>query len=494
MFGAQIFHRLKHSMTARMTALLLCSTSVVWLIFSAVLVWQTEQMTHNVLLQQHIQFTDMLWKNLNRDEIEGMDGQDVHSSQSSPDEAKVNGKHDHDDDRKSNPNSSVRRHGHALGADLTKEATSTISTLHALGSEKGLEFAIYDATTGALMDASSQPALPRQPHGSTQPHTLQIDEHSWLISSREDEDTELVVASPSSSATELSHELAENIGLLALLGLALLIPVLVWALRRGLKPIHHFTEDVATRAADNLAPIETKVPTELDPLKEKLNSLLGQVEQTISREQRFTADAAHELRTPLAAIRLQLELASASQRTEIREKAFKHATSAVDRATHVVSQLLQLARLEHGASIEQQPIDLIGLTRDALNEAHQAVDDVHFKYSGESHIQGQPLLLALVLRNVIDNALRYGGEQTEIFVNIAGTQLTIYDTGCGIDDELKSHLGERFHRPAGQAASGAGLGWSIIMRIIQLHQAHFEFFDVKPHGFGVTFTFLPFKN
>jgi two-component system sensor histidine kinase QseC len=298
-----------------------------------------------------------------------------------------------------------------------------------------------------------------------------------------------VVASPDSSTKELSHEMAENIGLLALSGLLLLIPVLYLALRRGLKPINAFTDEVATRAVDNLAPIKTIVPTELTPLKNRLNSLFTQVEQTIAREQRFTADAAHELRTPLAATRLQVELAQSSIRPDIRDKALTRATSAVDRATHVVSQLLLLARLEHGTSIEHHPINLVELAQEALTEADLPIDDAHLKVEGQPKLIGQSLLWALVLRNLIDNAKRYGGDEVDVFITIAKNHLTVTDTGRGISDEQKARLGERFYRPAGQIASGAGLGWSIIQRIAQLHNTEVHLFDVKPQGFGVTFNF-----
>lgn len=321
------------------------------------------------------------------------------------------------------------------------------------------------------------------------PHVETLNERVWLVSARQNEDIELVVASPDDSATKLAESIAKRMGLLALLGLLFLIPVLYWALRRGLKPIHSFTEDVASRAADNLAPITTPVPNELKPLQARLNDLFAQVERTIAREQRFTADAAHELRTPLAATRLQLELAAGSQRPEIRQKALHHATEAIDRATHVVSQLLLLARLEHGSEIEHQSIDFAHLAQQALSEADLPADDAHVQVDGTPALLGQPLLWALVLRNLIDNTQRYAGEGAQVFIHITAEVMRVYDTGKGIDDAQKSRLGERFYRPAGQTASGAGLGWSIIMRIAQLHHTEIETFDVQPHGFGVQFRF-----
>ena len=425
--------RVSNSLVWNMTFLLICSTCVAWALFSAVLVWQSERMTHEILVKQHLRFAQMLWENMrDRDDLQT---------------------------------------GH----------------VHPLGSKDHLEFALYSAG-GSLLKASSAPALPFQAQAQAEPRVVQYSRQNMLISSSSNDTYQLVVASPDNSAKMLSHELAEHVALLALLGLALLIPVLSWALRRGLRPIQRFTAEVATRAGDNLSPIQTPVQTELEPLKNRLNGLFSQVEQVMAREQRFTADAAHELRTPLAAIRLQLELAQNSQRPEIRDRAFTRATRAIDRTTHVVSQLLLLARLEHGKTIEQQPIDFAQLARDALAEAGLPDDPSHLRINGDAQFHGQPVLWGLVLRNLLDNTQRYAGDQAEVFITIEPQQLTVNDTGNGIPVEQMARLGERFYRPD-QTQDGVGLGWSIIMRIAQLHHVQITPFQVHPHGFGVTFRF-----
>ncbi|TDR32552.1 ATP-binding protein [Hydromonas duriensis] len=466
------FKSFQLSLIWRMTVLLLCSTVIVWGLFSAVLTWEAKRMTRWALVQQHIQFADMLWDNLDDDDDDNQGRQATRDTNHEPREH-----------RQKTPATDM------LWEKLDGRLSESNNRGHALGMGTGLEFAIYDLQTGALLNASSTPALPRQYDFSKKPHIVQFNERNWLVSARQSDELELVVASPNDGATELAMILAQRMAAVALLGLLLLIPVLYWALRRGLKPIHAFTDDVATRAVDNLAPMTMSVPKELKPLQERLNLLFLQVEQTLAREQRFTADAAHELRTPLAATRLQLELAATSQRLDIREKALNKATQAVDRATHVVSQLLLLARLEHGSEIEHQPIDFERLVKDALVEAGFPDDAHHIQVDARPTVLGQPLLWALVLRNLIDNTQRYAGEGAQIFVHITQRALVISDTGCGLDAAQKSRLGERFYRPAGQTATGAGLGWSIIMRIAQLHQTEIETFDVQPHGFGVKFSF-----
>jgi two-component system sensor histidine kinase QseC len=428
----RVLQRINASLVWSMTLLLICSTCIVWLLFTAVLVRQTERMTHDVLVRQHRQFADMLWGNL----------------------------HDRDD--------------------------LQLAHIHPLGSQGGLEFALYSAQ-GTLLNTSSRPPLPFQPQASNDPRILRLAGQDMLLSSRGDDSYQLVVASPDNSAKLLSHELADHVALLALAGLLLLIPVLYWALKRGLRPLYRFSDEVATRAADNLSPLQTPVKAEFAPLKTRLNALFAQVDQTLSREKRFTADAAHELRTPLAAIRLHLELAQNSQRAEVRERALARATTAVDRTTHVVSQLLLLARLEHGQSIERAPIDFAELAKQALEDAGLPADPAHLNIVEAPRLNGQAVLWAMVMRNLIDNAQRYGGENTEVFVTLKANEITLYDTGCGIAPDQLPRLGERFYR-ANQAREGAGLGWSIILNVARLHQVSLTPFAVVPHGLGIRFT------
>lgn len=438
-FGA-LMYALRHSVVWRTTALLLCSTCVVWLAFSIVLVWQSNRMTHDVLAQQQIQFTTMLWENLG----------------------------DEDDLRANH--------------------------VHSFGAESGLEFALYDRATGELLNASSAPALPMQSlsDGSLTPKIQSLNRQDWLVSIRENTRMQLIVASPVQQTTKLAHELAERMGVLALFGLLLLCPVLYWALRRGFAPMVSFSDEVATRAVTNLAPIGGELPLEMRPLQERLNALFTQVVSTMAREQRFTADAAHELRTPLTAVGLQLELAQHSPRIEVREKALMHSIAAVKRATHVVNQLLLLARLEHGDNPPTERVSMADVVFDAFDAAGLPTDAVHLNVKNDVSLLGQPVLLGVLLRNLLDNAVRYGQNEAglvEVFAVLDSDCLILYDTGKGISTEQQARLGERFYRDAGQAVSGAGLGWSIVQRIAMMHGVECEIFNAKPSGFGVKMVF-----
>lgn len=412
---------------------MLMSIVCVWLVFAALLVWQTNRNTNQILLQQHTQFTDMLWENLGDE-----------------------------DDLQRNP-------------------------LHHSKHPRGLEFAIYDLKTGEVLNASSAPALPLQPNLQNQAHQTEFAQKMWLISSRQNTDVQLVVGLPLAITQTLAHDMAQNTGWFSLIGLLLLCPALYWALRIGLRPIDVFTRMVATRSPEQLTPIHADTPDELSPLRDRLNHLFKQVEANLQREKRFTADAAHELRTPLAAMRIQLELAEHSTRSDIRQKAFGHANTAIKNATHLVAQLLQLARLEHGARLEMQSINLPQLARAALIEAGLPYDGSHLKIESDTNIVGSDILMHTLMRNLVDNTQKYGGASAQVFITITPSGFVFIDTGIGASPQTHQRLGERFYRPAGQAAVGSGLGWSIIERICEIHHAHISSFEVAPHGFGVHF-------
>lgn len=433
-----MFARVKNSLVWRTSLFLIGSFWLVGLILMTVMVWQTEKKTSEILIKQHMYFTDMLWDNLG----------------------------DEDD---------LQSH----------------NIQHPLGSEGPFEFAIYDVTTHAVVNTSSNPPVGMQDSSAPPFQRLSINDQIWWVSYRQNDQIQLVVASPENQATSLSHELTERIALLMLFGLLIVVPALLWSLRHSLLPIKQFTSELSQRAPSNLSSINAQLPDELQPMQNRLNELLSQLDHVLARERRFTADAAHELRTPLAAIRLKLELAQSSQRPEVRQRSLQTATNAVDRATHTVSQLLALARLEHDQDLEMQSFDLVQLAHDALTEVGLSVDSRYLSVIGNGMRMGQPVLWSLVLRNLIDNAMRYStsdGSAAEIYINITDTGMAFSDRGVGMSDEQKKRLGERFYRPDGQLATGAGLGWSIIDRVAQLHHVQITFFDAQPQGFGVKFT------
>jgi signal transduction histidine kinase len=255
----------------------------------------------------------------------------------------------------------------------------------------------------------------------------------------------------------------------------------VWfAIRRGIAPIATVTEQVAGRAPEHLealAPVTA--PQEIRPLIDALNDLFGRVDRALDNERRFTADAAHELRTPLAAIVTQAQVASRARDAAERDQALVQIATSGRRASRLVEQLLLLARLDPAANLHKEKLRLDQLAAAVCaDHGSMALDKnitLELDTSGEIAIHGHADLLRVLLRNLLDNALRYtpAGEKVGVGVTVHGSsvRLTVSDSGPGIPPAERANVMRRFHRLAGQETEGSGLGLSIVARIAELHHA-----------------------
>jgi len=260
-----------------------------------------------------------------------------------------------------------------------------------------------------------------------------------------------------------------------------LLGLLIWfGVARGLRPLQALGRQVAARRPDNLAALEVATaPVEVVPLVEGLNQLFARVRVSLDSERRFTADAAHELRTPLAAIKTQAQVARAATAEAERRHALDNVLVGCDRAAHLVEQLLTLARLEPETLKHHERCDLHALAVTAVGElAPAAVDkdiDLQLTEGDAVRVPGEPALLAILLRNLIDNAIRYSPRHSEVRVMVAntgdGAELTVIDQGPGIPAESRALVWERFYRVLGTGEAGSGLGLSIAKRIADLHGA-----------------------
>ncbi len=269
--------------------------------------------------------------------------------------------------------------------------------------------------------------------------------------------------------------------------------LLIWlALRSGLKPLVALGRDVAVRDPDNLQPLEAAdVPREVGPLVASLNGLFGRLRQSIDHERRFNADAAHELRTPLAGVRAQAEVALGASADAERTHALRQVIAGCDRAARLVDQMLTLARLDPKRTLAGGArFDLATVARDAIAEiapaGHARGVDVALDAS-PAQIVGDPALVAILLRNLLDNAIRHGPAGTTVEVGVqavaGGAELVVTDQGPGVPPEERDRLGERFHRVLGTGETGSGLGLSIVRRIAELHHAEVAF-GAAPSGRG----------
>lgn len=249
-----------------------------------------------------------------------------------------------------------------------------------------------------------------------------------------------------------------------------------WSVRKGLAPIRDLRATLEKRAPNTAEPVSlVGMPRELEPLVQTLNGLLERIDRMVQSERRFTADAAHELRTPIAAIRAQAQVAlGAGDDVAERTHALQTTLAGCDRASRLVDQLLTLARLE--ASPDSQPgaVDLSAVVRRVTGElaptALARKQEFAVMADTPCAVAANEVLLGVLVRNLLDNALRYSpaGAQVQVTVHTdaAGAHLEVQDSGPGMSDEAIGHLGERFFRVLGNEQPGSGLGWSIVRRLL----------------------------
>jgi len=294
------------------------------------------------------------------------------------------------------------------------------------------------------------------------------------------------------SAQIARHLLVPLLVALPLLGVGLLL-----AIGRALAPLRALAEAVAARDPQRLEPVAADhVPREVRALDDRLNGLFARIETSLERERAFTADAAHELRTPLAAIRAQAQVAQASDDDAERAHALDQVIAGCDRATRLSEQLLTLARLEAGEWRERLgPCDLGDVAREVLAEAAQTAHSrgvaVELHAEASVAVRGDASLLHVLLRNLVDNALRYGAGGSAVRIEIGHSEsravLRVIDQGPGIPVAERSRVLDRFYRGLGTGEGGAGLGLAIAARIATLHGAALDL-DEGPGGRGLAVT------
>lgn len=282
----------------------------------------------------------------------------------------------------------------------------------------------------------------------------------------------------------LRQALAGSVASHLLQPLALALPALaalIWlAVGWGVAPLAKMARELAARAPDDMSPLRADdAPDEVMPLVRSLDALFSRVASSIEKERRFTADAAHELRTPLAALKTQAQVALGARDAPERDRALRQVIAGVDRAARLVDQLLTMAKLEQaGIEPELRPVRLDEAAAACLAELapFAAARDVDAGLDGEDvKVAADPVLLAVLLRNLVENALRYtpagGAVSVETCRGEHGPVLVVEDDGPGIPEQDRERATERFYRMLGSGEQGSGLGLSIAARIAVLHDA-----------------------
>ncbi|MEP7043987.1 MAG: ATP-binding protein [Dokdonella sp.] len=305
------------------------------------------------------------------------------------------------------------------------------------------------------------------------------------------------------SRREIARALAVEAIAPLLIGLPLLALLVGWAVRRGLAPLHVLAERLAERRPDKTDPLGmADLPQEVEPVVASLNGLLSRLRVLLQHERQFTANAAHELRTPLAGALLHVENAAAATSDAARAQALQQTTQGLDRLSRIVNQMLDLARWDSAGSTQVlTPVDLGDCVEAELQELDIRVAEKDHEIvvaidPAARIVDGWEPGLRSLLRNLLDNAVRYSfpGGRIEIAIVLDGgrTRLSISDHGPGIEPALRAAMFERFRRGPEGISDGSGLGLSIVARIAELHRAKVTLADVDTHeGLRVDVLFPP---
>jgi len=329
-------------------------------------------------------------------------------------------------------------------------------------------------------DAGVEPMLAAEGRPISGFRTIEIGGTAWRVFAthgRERDVQVFVGEQVASRHSILWAVLRSSLGPL-LLALPLLAIAAGFAVRRGLAPLRLLGRTLAQRAPTALQPIPaTGAPSEMAPMLDALNGLFGRIAELLETERRFTADAAHELRTPIAAVRAQAQVALAAASDSERTHALRATVQGCDRATRLVEQLLTLSRLEAEAEHPLVDVDLAALARQVVAEVAPVSigkrQNLGVDADDACPMRGDPTLLSVMVRNLVDNAVRYSPPGATVNVAVSSGQgavrLSVEDGGPGMSAADIARIGERFFRVVGSGEDGSGLGWSITRRIAALH-------------------------
>jgi two-component system, OmpR family, sensor histidine kinase QseC len=371
----------------------------------------------------------------------------------------------------------VAEHGQILGIALLKAETQT--------GPYGFRFQIWTPDMQAGFRSAKLPTSPLLSFQADGFGWTQIDGARWRAYSAWNSSHSLQIQIAQAQAQRLA--LDQQSILRNALDIALLLIIasaLIWLIvTASVRPLQLTAESVGERSEQDLRPIEApNAPHEVQPLVTALNRLLLRIRMALQRERQFTADAAHELRTPLAAIRTNAQVLVAARDQIERDATARDLLSSVDRSTRLIEQLLALARADQTLGDETLcQVDLADIARDQLS-AHRAFAEQR-KVSLEATVQeatvrADPALLSILVRNLLDNALRYtpSGGRVVITTSTDATakRLQVEDNGPGIPVEERARVFERFRRIVGHRSTGSGLGLSIVRRIADVHGATVE--------------------
>lgn len=365
---------------------------------------------------------------------------------------------------------------------------------HEVETEVG--FRVIDASGAVRLESANFASVPRttaSPDGFGQ---LVIDAMHWRTYTLRDPASGITILAGEryDSRNDITRALWLDHALPLLLGMPLVALLVGWAVRRGLRPLDRLADTLRRRAPGSREPVDlTPLPPELQPMIAALNDQLARLEDALERERRFSADVAHELRTPIASSLINVETAIGSHDRASTDLALGQTQQALTVLARRVEQLLALARIEAGAAAAHARVDLRDIAMEAIDELALPIADWSVELA--LTLPPQPLVvegfaagLAALLRNLVENALRHvpqgGAVELRVEAQADTAMIEVIDNGPGIPPERRDEVFARFHREPGGRGDGYGLGLSIVQRVAQMHRARIEL-DDAPGGRGL---------
>lgn len=384
---------------------------------------------------------------------------------------------------------------------LTQNASLKPSQRGISSDSNNLEFQIWDNNGNLLIHSADAPKMPLS-SGNNGLTTLWLDGKAWRVNTIYNPESKLtiMVAERNNYRQHLENQLTQDTIIIMLITYPFL-GFLIWVIvGRGLDTLKRVAQEVKHRAPTYLKPVDLEsVPTEIEPLVEELNNLFNRLSDAFERNKRFTADAAHELKTPLAALSTQTQVALRATTPEDRKAALLKVLASVNRSTHMVQQLLTLSRMDPEATcLKPERIQLGRLATEvaallAPEAVAKNIDLELINPESGAIILGNPTYISILIRNLVDNAIRYNDENGFVKIDIEEDEehviLSVSDDGPGIPEELRERVFERFYRVIGNKSTGSGLGLGIVAQIIQLHRAELEL-NTPANGKGIEFRIL----
>lgn len=396
----------------------------------------------------------------------------------------------------------LARHVHIQDGRATLTLNDSIRDVLHPG-ESGNVFWLVKASGGEVLGGDRGLPLPKD-MGPPQPGVVFFTEdtlrgfgvrlaYTWVdLSSSAANPILIVVAETVEKRTALTNDIIKGVIIPQFIVLPVAVLLVWFGLSRGVAPLNALQQRLRARRPDDLSPIDEGVaPSEIAPLVGAMNELLDRMSANVQAQRRFVADAAHQLKTPLAGLRTQAELALRDASPEEMQASLRQLIMGSERATRLVNQLLLLARAENPHAIALRPTDLNAIARDqTLHWVPLSLTlNIDLGFEGADTplmIAGNDILLAELLNNLVDNALRYTPADGHVTVRVHSTPtqviLDVEDSGPGIPVQERERVFDRFYRVLGTQAEGSGLGLAIVREIAQKHHAHVQIKEGTAHS------------